>query len=73
MDKIDLIGEFVKNLEGLQREPGPASSQSPFSPIFTQIWAFLRDILTEFPQLERLTEASTRVIKQGLKIVPTEF
>lgn len=46
---------------------------SPFQPMFSELWGFVKKLLTEFPQLERLTESATRLIKHIMKIVPDLF
>jgi len=78
VDKLDLLGEFLKNCESLRREPlfaedGSKDSVSPFKPIFLDLWAFIESTLQQFPQLERLTESLTRLVKHSLKVVPELF
>lgn len=70
---MDFIGYFCKSCQILQTEPEEESQNSPFKPIFEEIWVYIKGILEEFSHLEKLSEASTRILKHSLRIVPQIF
>ena len=76
IDKLNLMSEFIKQCQSLQREPaepGQMAAESPIEPIFHDLHKLVISILTEFPALCELCEASTRLLKHCIRIVPESF
>ena len=47
--------------------------ESPIEPVFRTMFQLVVSILEEFPQLEQLCEATTRLLKHCIRIVPQTF
>lgn len=69
---LELIGELCKDFKLYQQEQ-LAEEQNAFKPIFEQIWVFIHGLLEKYSHLEKLAEASTRVLKHCMRILPELF
>lgn len=66
---LTLIGDFLKGADKLHaKEQG-----NPYSPIFTELWTLIKQILVEFNNLDEIMEATCRIVKHSIRILKDHF
>ena len=67
-----MIGDFIKYCSGLSERTG-ANQINPLLPIFSELWPFIENVLSEFIYNDDIVEYACRLVKHSQRALGNQF